>query len=103
MVLAGLPNPTFGSDIYKQKQLMDWDSVDVHDWLNGKLLAVDWTKNLNILGLNLSEYAHSFFANNVCGSDLMSFNRASFIQLNVTRVAHRKTIEDSIRDHTANK
>jgi hypothetical protein len=77
--------------------------VDVYDWLNGKLFKLLITNAQEISGLNLSEYAHSFFANNICGSDLTSFNRASFIQLNVTRVSHRKALEDSIRDYTADK
>ena len=88
--LAGLPHQPsiFGTDQYKQKPLVEWLCEDVFDWLSG---------------LDLSEYGHAFFERNITGIDLTRLNRASFIQLNVTRVSHRKIIEDSIRDYVVDK
>lgn len=80
-----MPNPIFGGNQYKQKDLIHWSNVDVFDWLSE---------------LSLPEYASTFYDHGILGTHLTKLTRAEFIKMNITKISHRKLIEDSIRDYS---
>ncbi len=47
--------------------------------------------------LYLSEYKRRFAAANIDGQSLLRFDRAAFTRLGVTRIAHRITMENSLK------
>ena len=67
---------------YKVKEIELWNSEDVVDWLDS---------------LMLGEHAHRFHAESIDGGRLMMLSRNDFIELGVTRVGHRMTIERSLK------
>lgn len=72
---------------FNQKPLIRWTVDDVSDWLDS---------------LYLSEYKHRFARSKVNGSELLKFDRSSYTQLGVTRIAHRITIENSLKKFKPN-
>ncbi|KAH3738659.1 SH3 and multiple ankyrin repeat domains protein 3-like isoform X2 [Dreissena polymorpha] len=80
------PPPEFGNvnvkKTFSDKAIDQWFGNDVLDWLDS---------------LNMSQYKASFQRNSVDGKKLLDLSRDNYIDLGVTQVGHRMTIERAIK------
>ena len=85
------PPPEFGNENKNNKTSgKSFNDKPVEIWLCNDVL--DWLDSLN-----MSQYKNSFQQNCVDGKKLLSLTRNNYIELGVTQVGHRMSIERSIK------